>query len=324
MNTIKTDFDLNALRILVALEATRNVSRAAEAIDMSQSGFSTALARLRLRLGDQLFVRIPGGMEPTARALAIVETARNVLAQVENHVLEQPVFDPRTARAEFRLSMADVAEIVFMPQLLQHLERAAPLASIQSHSIGADLLRDRLETGKVDLALGYFPDLEATGFYRQRLYTHTFACIVRKGHPVLQDGLSKAAFQALGHAVVASPARSNHLLEQALERNRLQRRIVVSSPHHLSLAAMVAETDLVATVPLATADHFSKLGQVMVVPLPFRPPVFAVQQYWHRRANQDPRHQWLREQMVGLFNPAQDRWLATESALYGNIRPRRM
>ncbi len=112
METINNHFDLNSLRVLVALEQTRNVSRAAELLDMSQSGFSTALARLRRRLKDDLFVRIPGGMEPTARAMTMVEAARQVLSQVESTILEKPVFSPKTAQSEFYLALTDIAEIV--------------------------------------------------------------------------------------------------------------------------------------------------------------------------------------------------------------------
>lgn len=324
MNEIKSDFDLNALRLLVALDATRNVSRAAESLGMSQSGFSTALARLRQRLGDDLFVRVPGGMEPTARAQDIVEAAADVLSRLEGCLLEQPVFQPRSAQVGFQLAMADLAEVVFMPRLMAHLQREAPGVSVHCHAHGAELLRERLTAGKIDLALGYFPDLEAAGFFQQRLYNHTFACMVRKGHPVLAEGLNKANYQALGHAVVASPARSNQLMDQALERQRIRRRVAFSTSHHLSLAATIETTDLIATVPMATAHHFQRLGVVEVVALPFRPPVFSVNQYWHKRVNQEPRHAWLREQISGLFNPTLDVWLSLEQQLYGQIRMRGM
>ena len=59
------DFDLNLLRVLVSLDDTRNVTRAAQQLGMSQSGLSTALNRLRLQFEDTLFVRTAGGMEPT-------------------------------------------------------------------------------------------------------------------------------------------------------------------------------------------------------------------------------------------------------------------
>lgn len=323
METINKNFDLNSLRVLVALEETRNVSRAADLLDMSQSGFSTALARLRKRLNDDLFVRIPGGMEPTARAMTMVEAARQVLSQVESSILERPIFSPKTAQSEFHLALTDIAEIVFIPRLLNHLEKEAPGVKIECSSPGQGQLRNMLETGKLDLALGYFPDLEANSFYQQRLYQHTFACMVRKGHPVLSEKFDRDTYRALGHAVVASPARSNDLLERLLERHKIKRRIVVRTPHYLTLPSIISESDLLATVPLAIAEYFARLGVVEVLALPVTPTVFDVQQYWHRRANQDTGHKWIREQMVRLFNNVSDPWVQTERYLYGQIRGRR-
>jgi DNA-binding transcriptional LysR family regulator len=290
---------------------------------MSQSGFSTALARLRKRLNDDLFVRIPGGMEPTGRAMTMVEAARQALSQVESSILERPIFSPKTAQSEFRLALTDIAEIVFIPRLLNHLEKEAPNVRIECSSPGQGQLRDMLETGKLDLALGYFPDLEANSFYQQRLYQHTFACIVRKGHPVLSEKFDRDTYRAMGHAVVASPARSNDLLERLLERHKIKRRIVVRSPHYLTLPAIISQSDLVASVPLAIAEYFARLGVVEVLALPVTPTVFDVQQYWHRRANQDAGHKWIREQMLSLFNSVSDPWLHTERSLYGQIRGRR-
>jgi DNA-binding transcriptional LysR family regulator len=320
VETIDTKFDLNLLRVLVSLEETRNVSRAADLLGMSQSGFSTALARLRKRLNDDLFVRVPNGMAPTVRALAMVESARQVLSQVENSILEGIVFTAKTAQMEFNLALTDIAEIVFIPRLLNHLEKVAPGIGIKCSSPGQGQLRDMFETGKLDLALGYFPDLEVNGFYQQRLYKHTFACMVRKDHPVLSSKFDLDSYNAFGHAVVASPARSNDLLDRLLERHKIKRRIVVRTPHYLTLPSIISESNLVASVPLAIADYFARLGLVEVLPLPFAPPVFGVQQYWHRRANQDSAHKWLRDQMVSLFNSKSDPWLQTERLLYGRVR----
>jgi hypothetical protein len=82
-------------------------------------------------------------------------------------------------------------------------------------------------------------------------------------------------------------------------------------------------SDLVASVPLAIAEYFARLGVVEVLALPVTPTVFDVQQYWHRRANQDAGHKWIREQMLSLFNSVSDPWLHTERSLYGQIRGRR-
>lgn len=314
------DFDLNALQVLTVLDQTRHVGRAADVLGMSQSGFSTALARLRRRLGDDLFVRVGGGMQPTDRAAALVQTARDILMQVETGILGQSAFDPKDARVDFRLSMSDVAEVAFLPQLLGHLAQHAPLAALHTSSPIGSSLRERMAGGEVDLAIGYLPDLEVDSIFRQRLASNTYACIVRTGHPVLAAGLTKAAYQAMGHVVIATPAKSTSLLERALERQRVTRRIVLSTPHHLSLLAVISSSDLVATVPLGTALDFSKRGGVEVLALPFRPPMFSVHQYWHRRTHNEPRNRWLREQLRQLFDPERPLYADLIQAFYGNLR----
>lgn len=323
MKTIETGFDLNLLRVLVALESNRSVTRAADALGMSQSGFSTALARLRQQFGDALFIRTATGMEPTPRARRMVQTAQHVLDQVRGGILEQPVFDPATARTEFKLAMADVAEIVFMPRLLRHFEEHAPLVRVSCGSVAPEVLPTAMESGAVDLALGYFPDLASQAFFQQRLYTHTYACMMRRNHPLLGAALTEAAYAAAGHAVVSSPARSNALFEQFLQRRGIERRIVMSTPHHLSLPAIVEQTDLLATVPLATGARFAKLGTVELVRLPFKPPSFSVQQHWHRLYHHDPRSLWLRGRIAALFNDATDEWAEIEAELYGREMRRR-
>lgn len=312
-----TNFDLNLLCVLVTLERTRSVTRAADALGMSQSGFSTALARLRTRFGDALFVRTQSGMEPTPRARQMIETAQGVLLQVQDGILSPPVFDPATARTEFRLAMAAVAETVILPRLLRHLQQHAPHASVSCGLLAPDALPAAMEAGAIDLAIGYFPDLATQAFFQQRLYTHTYACMLRRGHPLAGARMTEKAYVAAGHAVVVSPARSSTLFEQFLQRRGIERRIVLSTPHHLSLPTIIEATDLLSTVPLATGARFAKLGVIALVRLPFKPPSFSVQQHWHRLYQHEPRNAWLRAQVASLFNDATDEWIETEAALYG-------
>lgn len=294
--------DLNLLRLLVALHQTRHLGRAAEVLQMSQSGLSTALARLRMQLGDELFVRSPGGMRPTPRALLLTETARTMLLQVEQDVLGSTVFDPLRSDSQFKLSMSDVAEVVFLPDLIAHMAIEAPGTSLQVTSPSLTPLRERLATGEVDLAIGYLPDLERDAYFRQSLFSHTYVCMVRKGHPAIRSGLTRALYARLGHALVKTAARSTSLLEEALERERIHRKVVLATPSHLSLPAIVARSDLVATVPMAFAVEASKTNAVAVLPLPFRSPAFPIHIYWHRRTHREPSYQWLRSQIKQLFS----------------------
>lgn len=316
MSQIPVDLDLNLLRVLVALDGTRNVSRAAEVLAMSQSGFSTALLRLRRHFGDEMFIRVAGTMQPTARAQRMVAPAREVLSRIHEDILEKPVFDPATSATEFRLAMADVAEVIYLPTLLRQLAEVAPSTVVTTELPGKDELQAGMAAGIIDLAIGYFPDLEKQQFFRQQLYTHSYACIARAGHPV-GEKISMRDYERCGHAVASTPARSTTLLDSFLERHGVRRRIALRTPHHLVLPVVVAQTDLIATVPLAVASHLSARPDIQVLALPFQPPHFAVQQHWHRSVHKDPRSQWLRAQVFALFAGHSAHWAALEKSLYG-------
>lgn len=296
-----TSFDLNRLRLLAALDETRSVGRAADLLNMSQSGFSTALGKLRQEFGDQLFVRTVNGMEPTPRGALMARTARQVLQDVASGVLAPPQFDPAQSGTEFRFAMADVSEVSFLPRLLSHLQAHAPGVTVRCTSLAQEPLESQLAAGNIDLAIGYFPDLDEGTYFTNALYEHSYACLLRESHPSRQ-ALTVEAYQAMGHVVSGSPVRANGLLEERLLELGIPRRVVLRTPHHLSIPAIVESTDLAASLPLATAQRFATMARLCVVPLPFETPTFPIRQYWHRLMQNDPRHRWLREQIRLLFS----------------------
>lgn len=198
------------------------------------------------------------GTIPTPRAQRMIEAAINALGTVDDGVLTPAGFDPANARTEFRFAMSDLAEIVFLPRLLGHLQRIAPGASVRCEALSEAHLPQALADGASDLAVGYFPELSAQIYLHQGLYQHTFACLVRRDHPLDRGRLTVNAFSQLGHVVVTSPSRSGQLFGDWLLRKGIERRVVLRTPHHLSLPAIVENTDLVATVPLVVAAHFAE------------------------------------------------------------------
>lgn len=311
------NFDLNLLRVLLALDRTRHVTRAAELLQMSQSGFSGALGRLRRHCGDPLFVRTAAGMVPTQRAHSMIARAAELLDAVQNDVLQPNAFEPATSTTEFHLGLADLGEIVILPRLMAHLGRVSPRTQVSTHPLPDGEMQAAMAAGQIDLALGYMPELQGQDFFRQRLYHHTFACMVRRGHPVLEGGLSLAAYCSLGHVLVTTPSRTSTHFEKSLRDRAIERRVALRTPHYLSLPSIIEATDLMATVPLAAGMRLSANANICLVALPFTPEVFDVAQYWHRRFQSDARHLWLRQQMHQLFNDESDLWRDTEVSLYG-------
>ena len=134
-SAVKTP-DLNLLPIVVALYDELSVSRAARQLGMSQPAVSKALRRLRETFDDPLFVRGPSGIVPTPRAHAIVRAARPHLQHLQEDLLKGERFDPATSTRPIVLGLSDIAEMAFLPSILDHLRVHAPKCPVQ-HGHGA-------------------------------------------------------------------------------------------------------------------------------------------------------------------------------------------
>ena len=300
--------DLNLLPVMVALVEEGSGSAAARRLGMSQPAVSAALARLRETFSDPLFVRTSRGLDPTPRTLAVIAPIRSVLAIVNNEVMQGMSFDPASTTKTITLALSDVGEMVFLPKILEHLGKEAPRASVRSVTLPPAQTERALELGEIDLALGYFPDLKGNNFYQQRLFAHGFVCLLRAGHPYKGSRLTLKQFLELGHAVVRAEGRSQEVFERFLQKQGIRRRVVLNTPHFMSLPTIIAKSDLVTTVPLAVGTAFAQGAQIRLVKPPFAIPRFDLRQHWHRRFHNDPQSKWLRALVYSLFNEGLDEW----------------
>lgn len=297
----KLNLDLNSLRVLVAIHDHRSVSAAALELNFSQSGLSTALARLRTQFGDALFTKTANGMEPTARARMLVEPARRIIQEIEVSLLAPPDFEPATSERAFVIAMSDIGEGIYMPEAVRSLYQLGSAITLRSVHMPPRQLEDAMANGEVDLAAGYFPDITNNQFHMRRIGRHSFTCIARAGHPVAYDRLTAEQFCELGPVVVEPQGRSQEVFEQYLKEHRIRRRVVLRVPHFMSVPQIISETDAIAVVPQALGDFLEGNRTVVQIAMPFMPPVFQANLYWHRSAQKDPGNLWLRSVLIEQF-----------------------
>jgi DNA-binding transcriptional LysR family regulator len=297
-----TEFDLNLLPVVLAIAEERSVTRAAVKLGWSQPKVSIALNKLRRSLGDPLFVRGAHGMEPTPRAAALVAPTRDILERVRNDVLASAPFEPRATARRFTFALSDIGEMTFLPKLLAWLQRHAPGATVVSVTLPPDQIAAGLESGEIDLAIGYFPDLKARNFFQQRLFTHTFISLVNARHRIKGERMSMDEFLATGHAVIRAEGRSQEIFEQLLLKHRIERRVVLSTPHFMSIPFIIAATDLLVTVPYAVGASFAKIPSIRLVEPPLEIPTFDLKQHWHRKYHKDAANIWIRSVVAKLFS----------------------
>ncbi len=290
-------YDLNLLRVFMALMDERSVTRAAERVGITQPALSNALTRLRALLRDPLFVRERYGMQPTPRAEALAPTVAAALASLDGVVLGQQSFDPATAEQLVTLAPNSYVEFVLMPAVVARLGALAPGLRLRLVPYGTDLAETGVVSGNTALVLGRIVE-PPESLVVQHLMDEGLSCVVRADHPVVGRRITKQQYERLRHVNMLPPGRLRAGLFQALERQGLRREVAVSVTHFLAIPDLVAVTDYCATLPNLICRRLAGDPRLKVVPAPVDLGRFPVQMGWHARHRHDPAHQWLRAQVA--------------------------
>jgi DNA-binding transcriptional LysR family regulator len=288
--------DLNLLVALDALLTERSVTRAGRRIGLSQPATSAALSRLRALFSDPLFVRTRAGMVPTQRALALASPIADVLAQVRAVIATQ-AFDPAVTRAAFQLATGDYGELVILPALHAALAKRAPRATLRVRPILDP--RTQLGEGAVDLVIA--PMLKAgSGVETAELFREDFVCVLRRRHPAHRSRMTLKSFSRLRHLLVSPEGEGPALVDQVLGKAGLSREIALRIPHFLVAPALVASSDMVATLPRRVVAGSAIGARLQTFEPPFPTRTFTMLVAWHATRIEEPAARWFRDLVVEI------------------------
>jgi DNA-binding transcriptional LysR family regulator len=285
--------DLNLLVVLEALLIERSATRAGKRVGLSQSAVSNALSRLRVAVGDPLFVRGGGVMTPTALALSLAAPLRAALDQLRDALGGPTDFDPAFSSYRARFATTDYAEVVAIAPLARAVRAAAPGVTLDCRRLkwAWELPVAALERGEVDFALGHFGRLPpAHGLRSARVMTDRWV--------VLSDSrakeLSVARFAARPQTKVMYGADGPGIVGEALRDMGRERVTPVVTPHFSSVPHFVKGTDLLGIVPERLARLHAPALRLRILRLPIRLPDIETALVWHERHERNPPHAWLR------------------------------
>lgn len=295
------NLDLNLLVVFNQLLIDRQVSAAAVNLGLTQPAVSNALKRLRLALQDELFVRTYQGMEPTPFAEQLAQPVALAMQTLRDALNRQDHFDPATSKRTFTLAMTDIGEIYFTPRLVDALAKHAPNCVISTVRENPMSLREDLQNGTVDLAVGLLPHLQA-GFFQRRLFHHRYVCLCRKDHPATQAPLTLERFCSYGHVRVISANTGHVEVDAFMAREGIERSVRLEVPHFVAVGHILQGTDLLATVPERFALCCEVPFGLTSLPHPVALPEIAINLFWHGKYHKDPANRWLRQLMFDLFS----------------------
>jgi len=299
--------DLNLLIYLDVLLREKNVTRAANQLNITQPAMSNGLKRLRNLFNDPILVRTSDGMVPTERSKALGPVIRKILLELEEALQSEDNFNPATSDRVFRLMASDYAASTLIPNLLSNISKIAPNICIDIMT-PSDINFHDVEAGKVDMAINRFEELPQS-FHQKTLWHDSFSCLMAADSPVvkrfgLQSYLrakhiwvSKTGF-GVGVGMDPKDVQKLGWVDEALSRIGEQRSIKVFTRNYNVAMQLAAQDQLIATLPTKAAIRYNDNSEFVIMDPPFAIPDIELKMIWSPLLHHDSSHIWFRQQVL--------------------------
>ena len=304
LNTNIRGLDFSLLLALDALYEERSVTRAADRLSLTQPTVSGMLNRLRNLLGDELYVRTSHGVTPTPRAEALALPVKEVIASTQA-LFEATTFDPNHSEFEVRLCGTDYVNRTLFGELAGAIVKKAPKAKVSLIKLAAsDLDQKRLQHEIDILFLTQDPeDPESNGY---ALYHDSLVCVSSYNNHKDGENVSLEELCDLSHVILAPfGAAVSERLASALRSRGLKRNIAMTVPDFSSVFRAMRYSELIAFLPSKMVRQYP--GRLKQLQVGLNIPAASVVARWHARMEDDPRHKWIREQMLETAAKLNDR-----------------
>ncbi|MBI3367281.1 MAG: LysR family transcriptional regulator [Burkholderiales bacterium] len=290
--------DLNLLAALDVLLAERNVTRAAQVMNVTQSAMSGTLARLREVFDDALPVPVGRRMQRTPLAESLCEPTRDALRRIDALLTTRPVFDPASADRHFVISASDYVISAVLTDALRVLAREAPRIRFDLVSTEAAA---GLASGEVDLCV-VPANMVLEAHPQAKLFDDSYSVLAWADNPRIGKALTLDTYLALGHVVFRGG--KGPLLpwfEQWFRNEHGEQRNLQVHTHSFGvLPQLVIGTERIATVPTRLAERAAQTLPLRLCRLPMKAPRLTEVLQWNRMHDGDPAIRWLRERLLAL------------------------
>jgi DNA-binding transcriptional LysR family regulator len=279
-------FDLNLLLALNAVLTEGSVVKAASRLHVTPSAISNALARLRILLGDPLVTKKGRGIVPTPRALELAPLLAKALRELHD-ALQSGIVQMAGTTRRFSIALSDAAQIDVLPRIAVLLAKEMPHARLRAVGIDSLVPLGGLAGPEVDVVLG--PEQGEGEIRSEPLCDQAAVLICRRNHPALARKGTRRTVVGLRHvAIEMAPGHGlRDLAGLAFQRAGVLRDVAISVPTFSAAAAVVASTDLVATVPERFYAAVGRSMRLRTLPLPIPELRIATNLCWHSRTQSD-------------------------------------
>ncbi|MCH8553156.1 MAG: LysR family transcriptional regulator [Natronospirillum sp.] len=180
---------LTELRYMLALAEDKHFGRAADRCHVSQPTLSVAIRKLEQRLNVQIFERGRSRVMVTPIGETLIAQAKNVIEQADRlEMLARNTGDELAGPLKIG-AIFTVAPYLF-PHLIPQLRNLAPEMALDIEENYTAVLRERLRSGQIDIAILALPFTESDVLTKP-LFSEPFEVLLPREHPLsAQDDVS--------------------------------------------------------------------------------------------------------------------------------------
>ena len=267
INTI----DLNLLRVFEALIEEGAASRAAVRLGVTQPAVSASLGRLRLLYADPLFERTGRGLRPTTRANELAPLIEEALYRCRQALIAATPGSETKGRT-ISIGLSDDSEIALGSHLISMIDKHLPGARIIFRQTHSALAQDMLMRHHIDIAIAA-GGLASPLVARHRLGKGNYLCLAGKNTPIPR---SVEEYARCPHLLVSSSGFVG-IVDEGLSTAGYRRTIKVSTSHFAAVPFLLADSDLITTVPTHAAHAIERTSSVKTFECPITLPSYELE-----------------------------------------------
>ncbi|MGS0675066.1 LysR family transcriptional regulator [Shewanella sp. 0m-4] len=287
-------FDLNLFRVFTAVYRTSSFSQAAEELDLTQSSVSNAIARLKIIVGEALFIRVGRGVKPTASAMNLYQQLAPAMSTIEQVATSFEAFDAHSSERTFYVYASESAIQLLQGLVEQVLHGLSINIVFREPPLIEEELQMDLQLEKIDLALDIWLP-ESTSFKSQKVMQDKLVCVARKDHPRINGTMTQDQYFSEKH-IIFKMRRYNLSVAELLTKHVLPARQMHSEQSSiLSMMAVASKSDALAIASKSYTDEYAALLGLQVFELPFDVEPIEYYMVWSHKLQLSPANIWLRD-----------------------------
>lgn len=290
--------DLNLLIPLNALLLERNVTKAAERLQMAQPTMSATLARLRRHFDDPLLIREGRTLVLTPLAESLRGPVQTALIAAREALTAGRSFDPGADQRTFTVMASDYAAAILLRPALRGMVAEAPGVRVNVESLSADLIT-LLRSRRCDLLIWplQLAEPELLNFPHAALFGDEFIAVADRDNQAVGDVLTVDELTSTPAVGVVGVGGTRVVSAVKLNEQMVNQPVAITVESFTQALQLVSGSELVTLTQRRLFDQLGPALGLREVTMAIEPLKLNLAMFWHPRDVLSPAHQWLRARL---------------------------